>query len=284
VVGWSTAGRFVKLTESASAVVRGARRPVSAKETTGVPDLLRAPVAVEVVLVDTEPDAAGGRAASLAAESAAPPTAGRAARHVREAAAAVTQSLELGASMRALAQSLNVDAASLVEALAGALRAAPAAAPAGSLLSAGEAEALERAGSLIAMPAVSSRASIATAARAAAVEASALTVREVADMLHRSEVRIRQRLADHSLLGIRAGNAWRIPAFQFDSGAELPGWDRVMAALPQDVHPLTVARFLDRPHPDLDIDGEAASPRQWLRAGADPRPVVEIAAGPHTLP
>jgi len=177
-----------------------------------------------------------------------------------------------------------MDPASLVAALVGTLHAAPASASAGSLLSAGEAEALGRAGSLIAMPAISSRASIATAARTAAVEASALTVREVADMLHRSEVRIRQRLADHSLLGVRVGNAWRVPAFQFDSGAELPGWDRVMVALPQDVHPLTVARFLDHPHPDLDIDGEASSPRQWLRAGADPRPVIEIAAGLHTLP
>jgi hypothetical protein len=116
------------------------------------------------------------------------------------------------------------------------------------------------------------------------VQASALTVREVAEMLGRSEVRVRQRLADHSLLGVRAGNAWRVPAFQFESGAELPGWDRVMAALPRDVHPLTVARFLDRRHPDLDLDGQPTSPRAWLRAGADPRAVVEIAAGLHTLP
>ena len=53
-------------------------------------------------------------------------------------------------------------------------------APAVSLLSAGNAAAIEHVGTLKAVPAVTSCGAVVTAARAAAVQASALTVREVA--------------------------------------------------------------------------------------------------------
>jgi hypothetical protein len=77
--------------------------------------------------------------------------------------------------------------------------------------------------------------------------------RRVAEILGKTEGRVRQRLTDHTLLGVRTGGAWRIPGFQFDDDTELSGWDRVMSALPHDVHPLTVARFHDTPHVDLDV-------------------------------
>ena len=47
--------------------------------------------------------------------------------------------------------------------------------------------------------------------------------------------RIRQRLADRSLYGLKDGNAWLLPAFQFGSNALVPGVSVVVRRLPPDI-------------------------------------------------
>lgn len=112
------------------------------------------------------------------------------------------------------------------------------------------------------------------AAHAAILERSMSTA-EAARRLGVSEVRIRQRLGEGSLLGIQGSRGWRIPAFQFAARGELPGWARVCRAIPKEANPVAVLRWLDQAQADLDEQ----SPRQWLAAGRDPEIAAELAAG-----
>jgi hypothetical protein len=197
----------------------------------------------------------------------------------------VNHTVHTGQQLLRLADTLGMSAEDILSALEAVTAASPGSDDPAHHLSSGEADALRKSGALkVAMPEPAERASTQTAARTALLAAAALTVKEVAAMLDRSEIRVRQRLAEHTLLGTRAGRTWRIPAFQFQDSAELPGWDKVMTAFPADVHPLTVKRFLDSDNPDLDADGGPTTPRQWLASGGDVGAVVELAAELHQLP
>jgi hypothetical protein len=203
-----------------------------------------------------------------------------------EVARQLTEYAEHGGRLAEAAHRLHISPADLLGELSGLAEATPAggSSPA-SGLTAGEEQALRRAGSLVArMPAFGDRASTRTAMRSAEMTRAMLDVKTVAEILGKTEGRVRQRLTDHTLLGVRAGGGWRIPGFQFDEDTELSGWDRVMGALPHDVHPLTVARFLDTPHVDLDVDGDAVTPREWLRFGGDVDAVVNAAAAMFDTP
>jgi hypothetical protein len=197
-----------------------------------------------------------------------------------EVARQLTEYAEHGGRLAEAAGRLHLSPTDLLRELSGLAEASPAGegSPA-SGLTPDEERALRLAGSLVTrMPAFRDRASTRTAVRSAELTRAMLDVKTVAEILGKTEGRVRQRLTDHTLLGVRAGGGWRIPAFQFDDDTELPGWDRVMGALPHDVHPLTVARFLDSPQVDLDVDGDAVTPREWLRFGGDADAVVNAAA------
>lgn len=147
-----------------------------------------------------------------------------------------------------------------------------------SLTHAGEAE-LRAAGSLaVAMPPLSQRASTAAVRAVSALRNDALTVAEAAARLHVSPGRVRQRLAAGTLAGFRTTDGWRLPEVLFADDGELPGLAAVLPALPADVHPVALAAFLTRDHPDLVVDTAAVSPRQWLLGGGDPRVVAAAAA------
>lgn len=105
---------------------------------------------------------------------------------------------------------------------------------------------------------------------------SALTVADAAATLDVDTSRVRHRLAAGRLAGWKDRGGWRLPAWQFTSGGVLPGLERVLAALPGDQPPLVVAAFMTTPQEDLRLAGEPATPRQWLLAGGDPGPVVEL--------
>jgi hypothetical protein len=93
--------------------------------------------------------------------------------------------------------------------------------------------------------------------------------------------RIRQRLAARSLYGLKEGNAWLLPAFQFAEQGLVPGIEAVLKRLPPDISPLAVARWLATPNPDLctrDDDERPLSPRQWLLEGHPAEPAAELAA------
>lgn len=122
-----------------------------------------------------------------------------------------------------------------------------------------------------------------TAADYAALLKTALTTAQAAERLGVDPSRIRQRLteAPPTLFGIRVGNVWRLPRFQFDARGLVPGFDRVAAGLPVGVHPLSVYRWFTTPDPDLPADQDeedCLSPRDWLRQGRPIGPVVEHAS------
>lgn len=118
-----------------------------------------------------------------------------------------------------------------------------------------------------------------TAAAYTALLATSLTVQQVAQRLGVDDSRMRQRLLGRSLYGIRLRDGWRIPLWQFDGDALLPGLAAVVARLDPGLHPLMIQDWMLTPSPDFADDQHAAlSPRDWLRAGHDPEEVAAFAA------
>jgi hypothetical protein len=113
------------------------------------------------------------------------------------------------------------------------------------------------------------------------LRSTSLTVEEAARHLSVNASRIRQRLADRSLYGLKDGNTWLLPAFQFGSSALVPGVSAVLRRLPTDIGPLAAARWFTSPNPDLctrDTDERPLTPLQWLLGGNPPDAAAELAA------
>lgn len=118
-----------------------------------------------------------------------------------------------------------------------------------------------------------------TAGRHMALLANALTVRQAAEQLGVNESRIRQRLAERTIIGWKKGKSWVLPHWQFSSEGQLiPGVDELAAALPPDLHPVAAWRWFTLPNPDLILDGNPVSPAEWLLSGGDPGIVAGQAA------
>jgi hypothetical protein len=116
-----------------------------------------------------------------------------------------------------------------------------------------------------------------TAAEYSALILRSLSVAEAADRLHVDPSRIRQRLADRSLYGIKTGRTWRLADFQFTDRGQVPGMGQLLPSFPESLHPLAVQGWFETPLPELELDGEPATPWQWLRSGGDPAALVDIA-------
>lgn len=114
------------------------------------------------------------------------------------------------------------------------------------------------------------------AARAVLADA-ALTVAQAAERLGIDSSRVRHRIANGQLTGWK-DRGWRLPSWQFSGDTTLPGLATVLAAVPSDQPPLMVAGFMATPQPDLELDGAPVTPRQWLLAHGDPRPVADLVA------
>jgi len=136
------------------------------------------------------------------------------------------------------------------------------------------------AGGLEAEPDARSKDPLAAGLRAyVAVVAESLSTRKAAAHLNVTDARIRQRCIQRSLLGIRVGNTWKLPRFQFTDDGELPGWAQVCVALPETLSPVSLARWLAQPNSDL-ISGKnesPVSPLQWLVEGRPPEAVAALA-------
>jgi hypothetical protein len=120
-----------------------------------------------------------------------------------------------------------------------------------------------------------------TAAEYEHLRATSLSAEEAARRLGVNPSRVRQRLAERSLYGIKEGKAWLLPAFQFRKEGEVPGLDTVVRRLPPDIGALAVARWFASPNPDLctrDEEERPLTPLQWLLAGNLPGPAAELAA------
>lgn len=77
--------------------------------------------------------------------------------------------------------------------------------------------------------------------------------------------------------GIEYEASWRLPRFQFERRLVIPGLAQVLKALPPDLFPLDTVDWFDLPDPDLELDsdGPALSPREWLLSG---RPIGAVVA------
>ena len=68
------------------------------------------------------------------------------------------------------------------------------------------------------------------------------------------------------------------PQWQFTDVATVPDLAELLSAIGGGVHPVSLDQFMLRPNVDLEVNGEELSPREWLVSGADPEPVILIAA------
>jgi hypothetical protein len=103
--------------------------------------------------------------------------------------------------------------------------------------------------------------------------ADSLTVEELAGRIGVSAGRVRQRLnREQTLWGFKTapGLPWRIPRWEVEGPQLLPGIEVIAAAIPAEMHPVAVAHLVTDPNPDLEIDGDEVSVRDWLLVGNDP--------------
>ncbi|HXK23250.1 MAG TPA: DNA-binding protein [Myxococcota bacterium] len=121
-----------------------------------------------------------------------------------------------------------------------------------------------------------------TAFEYAVLRATALTTQQAAKRLGVNDSRVRQRLSERALYGIKVGDEWRLLVFQFARKGLVPGIERVFPVLPKSLNPVAVYRWFHMPNPDLEEregQGRALTPLQWLQSGNDPDVVAELAAG-----
>jgi hypothetical protein len=175
---------------------------------------------------------------------------------------------------------VHVDPEALDRLLAASIAAVLPDAPIGSPaeLTAAEVAALERGGLRPSPPREEvDRVLAGSAAELAALLGTAYSVAEAARLLGVHSSRVRHRLAARTLYGVRHAGGWRLPRFQFDGSRPVPGIERVFPQLEPGLHPLAVARWFTGSDPDLELDGVALSPRDWLLAGGAPDAVAALA-------
>ena len=106
---------------------------------------------------------------------------------------------------------------------------------------------------------------------------TALSVTEAAQRLGVNPSRVRQRLAARTLYGIKRDGEWRLPAFQFTASGEVPRLSDVLPLLDPGLDPVSIFLWFTSPDADLEIGGQAVSPRDWLLSGRSPDPVAALA-------
>ena len=112
--------------------------------------------------------------------------------------------------------------------------------------------------------------------RMAAVLADSVGIAEAAMLLGVDRSRISQRLSAGSLWSFRLGRGRRLPRWQFTAdGRSLPGLDTVVAAIPAELAPESLAGFMNTAQPEL----EGRTPAAHLAGGGDPHPVAELVTG-----
>jgi hypothetical protein len=151
--------------------------------------------------------------------------------------------------------------------------------PVGQQLTPAEVSELEEAGARSASTAASTAVRADALAWQVTFAVAAYDVAAVANRLGVDPTRVRQRLRERTLYGLRGeSRTWRLPRFQFDdAGHEIPHIGQVLRVLPPGLHPRAVEGFLTSPKPELMSDGEPRTPRDWLLSGGPADPVVALA-------
>ena len=117
-----------------------------------------------------------------------------------------------------------------------------------------------------------------TAAHTVALLTSSLTAGEAAKRLGVSPSRVRQMLAERSLLAVKDGGEWHVLELQFQQRRLVPNIGAVARAMPAGLALVGIANWLTTPEPDLEIGDTSVSPLEWLSAGGDPGLVAALAA------
>jgi excisionase family DNA binding protein len=117
-----------------------------------------------------------------------------------------------------------------------------------------------------------------TAAQTVALLTSSLTVAEAAKRLGVSPSRVRQMLAERSLLGVKDGGEWHVLELQFQERRLVPNIGAVARAMPAGLALVGIANWLTTPEPDLEIGDTSVSPLEWLSAGGAADRVAALAA------
>ncbi|WP_426763057.1 hypothetical protein ACP3TD_11580 [Pseudarthrobacter sp. 1G09] len=126
---------------------------------------------------------------------------------------------------------------------------------------------------------VVARSSAVNAAARILMDASSLTAAEVGENLHLAKTTVRRHRAERKLYAYLVNGRLVFPAWQFTRTGDrvLPGMERILAVLPNDLHPQTVAGFFRTPQPDLILNGEATAVALWLEEGGSVEPVLALA-------
>lgn len=107
------------------------------------------------------------------------------------------------------------------------------------------------------------------------------TLEHASKLLAVNPSRLRQRLGQRTLYGIKEGRSWRLPKFQFDGKRKkvVRGIEKVFPRIRPDAHALEVATWFSVPHQDLVAgdDDERVTPLAWLSSGGSPETVAELA-------
>lgn len=109
-----------------------------------------------------------------------------------------------------------------------------------------------------------------------ALTSTSMTAQDAAALLRVSPSRIRQRTGAGTLWAIKVGNKLLLPRVQFTPTGLVPNIDKVLAAVPRGLHPLSVEGLLTGSHTDLVVEGRPASIVQWLRSGGDPDAALDV--------
>jgi hypothetical protein len=131
-------------------------------------------------------------------------------------------------------------------------------------------------------PAAAARDSVAdTAIAYGRLVATSLDTAAAAKRLGVDPSRVRQLVGGSAptLYAFKYRGTWRIPDFEFDKRALVPGLEEVVPLLPHDLHPIAVLNWFTTPHSDLVDEDETVrfSPRDWLRQGRSPAVVAALA-------
>ena len=106
---------------------------------------------------------------------------------------------------------------------------------------------------------------------------TSLSTAEAARLLGVNESRIRQRLSDRTLYGLKDQDGWHLPRFQFMEGGAVPGIAAIFPHLPAAIDPVAVENWFTSPNWELVHRGKPLSPRDWLANGGDPADVAALA-------
>ena len=168
--------------------------------------------------------------------------------------------------------------------LIAALKTLPAQRPGAATLSQGDADLLDRAG-FTEDPQAYAEVAADVIAHMGRLYSTAYTAAEVARGLGVNDSRVRQRRLAHTLWALDDGGTWVYPVLQFevvdrrgeDTLKQVRGLDQVLPRLlAQNPHPTAVAGFLSTPQPELRIDGQPQTVRDWLLRGESVSPVLEL--------